>query len=378
MKLAVCLYKYFPFGGLARDFLNIMSICRDRGYQIDVYVMEWQGDIPDGFNVHVIPVKAWTNHGKVKRFIDTISPQLKSGNYDLIVGFNKIPGLDVYYAADPCYLDRVKNQKNSFLYRLGARFRFYAHCEQAVFGADSNTVSLMISDVQRGLFKLNYDTADERLLMLPPGISVDRKRPQNWQTIRADVRASLAINDNEFILMMVGTAFKTKGVDRSIAALASLPPTLRDIARLVIVGDGDSKSYLEQANKLDVKDKVEFLGGRKDIPQLLLAADLLLHPARKENTGTVILEAMVAGLPMIVSQACGYAKHVTKSSAGAVVDEPFNQLDFNRKLVATMQDGSLPTWSDNGLAYAKTEDLYSMPIKAADIIEQQLQQRKTT
>ena len=144
------------------------------------------------------------------------------------------------------------------------------------------------------------------------------------------------------------------------------------------MGDGDSKSYLEQADKLGVKDKVEFLGGRKDIPQLLLAADLLLHPARKENTGTVILEAMVAGLPMIVSQACGYAKHVTKSNAGAMVTEPFSQADFNQKVVATMQDDSLQTWSDNGLAYAETEDLYSMPLKAADIIEQQLQLKQAT
>lgn len=376
MKVAVCLYKFFPFGGLARDFLNIMSICRDRGYQIDVYVMEWHGDIPEGFNVHVVPVKAWTNHGKVKQFIKTVSPQLKAGHYDLIVGFNKIPDLDIYYAADPCYLDRVNNQQHSFLYRLGSRFRFYASCERAVFGADSNTVALMISDVQRDLFKLNYATPDERLLMLPPGIAKDRKRPQNWREIRVEERANLAFKDDDFILMMVGTAFKTKGVDRSIAVLASLPPKLKNTARLVIVGDGDSKAYLEQAAKLNVEDKVTFLGGRNDIPQLLLSADLLLHPARKENTGTVILEAMVAGLPVIVSQACGYAKHVIKSNAGAVVKEPFSQTDFNQKVLETMQTETIGMWSSNGLDYAETEDLYSMPSKAADIIEQQLKQKQ--
>ena len=119
MKIAVCLYKFFPFGGLARDFLNIMMICRDRGYEIDVYVLEWQGEIPEGFNVHVVSVKAWTNHDKVNKFINQITPEIKKGSYDLVVGFNKIPGLDVYYAADPCYLDRVKNQKSSFFYQLG-------------------------------------------------------------------------------------------------------------------------------------------------------------------------------------------------------------------------------------------------------------------
>ena len=373
MKIAVCLYKYFPFGGLARDFLNIMTICRDRGYEIDVYVLEWHGDIPKGFNVHVVSVNAWTNHGKVKKFINQITPKLQSGQYDLIFGFNKIPGLDLYYAADPCYLDRVKKQKNYFFYRLGQRFQFYARCERAVFGLDSQTVSLMISDVQRDLFKQNYATPDERLLMLPPGISLDRKRPENWENIRQASRKDLSISDRQFVLLMVGTGFKTKGVDRSIASLAALPSTLKKNTKLFIVGDGDAKSYIDQAKKLGVETQVEFLGGRKDIPQLLLAADLLLHPARKENTGTVILEAMVAGLPVIVSQVCGYAKHVSKSKAGIVVSAPFKSQEFEQNVADMLQTDKLQLWSDNGLKYAEMEDLYSMPEKAADIIEQQLQ-----
>ncbi|OUR65485.1 hypothetical protein A9Q79_00365 [Methylophaga sp. 42_25_T18] len=373
MKIAVCLYKYFPFGGLARDFLNIMTICRDRGYEIDVYVLEWHGDIPEGFNVHVISVSAWTNHGKVKKFINQVTPKLQSGQYDLIFGFNKTPGLDLYYAADPCYLDRVKNQKNYFFYRLGQRFQFYAQCERAVFGLDSQTVSLMISDVQRDLFKLNYATPDERLLLLPPGISMDRKRPKNWSEIRKKTRATLDIKENEFALLMVGTAFNTKGVDRSISAVAALPEKQRANSKLFIAGDGDLKSYMEQAKKLGVETHIEFLGGRKDIPELLLAADLLLHPARKENTGTVILEAMVAGLPVIVSQVCGYAKHVSKSKAGIVVSAPFKSQEFEQNLANMLQTEKLQQWSDNGLKYAETEDLYSMPEKAADIIEQQLQ-----
>jgi len=367
------LYKYFPFGGLARDFLNIMTICRDRGYEIDVYVLEWHGDIPEGFNVHVISVSAWTNHGKVKKFINQVTPKLQSGQYDLIFGFNKTPGLDLYYAADPCYLDRVKNQKNYFFYRLGQRFQFYAQCERAVFGLDSQTVSLMISDVQRDLFKLNYATPDERLLLLPPGISMDRKRPKNWSEIRKKTRATLDIKENEFALLMVGTAFNTKGVDRSISAVAALPEKQRANSKLFIAGDGDLKSYMEQAKKLGVETHIEFLGGRKDIPELLLAADLLLHPARKENTGTVILEAMVAGLPVIVSQVCGYAKHVSKSKAGIVVSAPFKSQEFEQNLANMLQTEKLQQWSDNGLKYAETEDLYSMPEKAADIIEQQLQ-----
>ena len=59
------------------------------------------------------------------------------------------------------------------------------------------------------------------------------------------------------------------------------------------------------AKKLDLTHQVQFLGGRDDIPRFLFAADLLVHPAYNENTGTVLLEALVAGLPVVTTPTCG-------------------------------------------------------------------------
>lgn len=370
MKIAVCLYKYFPFGGLARDFLRIMTICQQRGYKIDVYVMEWQGDIPEGFNVHIIPLTGWSNHRKVASFVEQIQPKLEQGDYDLIVGFNKIPGLDLYYAADPCYIDRVKSQKDYFLQRYLGRVRFYSKGEESVFSVESNTISLMISDIQMTLFKKHYHTPEKRLLMLPPGISADRKRPNNWQKIRQDFRHEFSISDDELILLMVGTGYKTKGLDRGINALASLPAAVLAKTHLFVLGDGETAPYQKNAEKLSIAENVHFFGGRTDVPRFLLGADVLIHPARKENTGTVILEAIVAGLPVLVTDVCGYAKHVKKSQAGLVSDSPFNQVDFNAQLNSMLDKESLDKWSINGLSYAESEDLYSMPRKVADIIDE--------
>ena len=67
---------------------------------------------------------------------------------------------------------------------------------------------------------------------------------------------------------------------------------------------------------------VEFLKGRSDIPRFLLGADLLIHPAYNENTGTVLLEALVAGLPVLVTDVCGYAHYITDANCGRVVPSP--------------------------------------------------------
>ena len=46
MQLVFCFYKYFPFGGLQRDFMRIALACQKRGHAIRVYTLEWTGDVP--------------------------------------------------------------------------------------------------------------------------------------------------------------------------------------------------------------------------------------------------------------------------------------------------------------------------------------------
>ena len=48
MRIAFCLYKYFPFGGLQRDFLRIALACQARGHAVRVYTLEWRGEVPEG------------------------------------------------------------------------------------------------------------------------------------------------------------------------------------------------------------------------------------------------------------------------------------------------------------------------------------------
>ena len=57
MQIAFCLYKFFPFGGMQRDFLRIALACQVRGHAIRVYVGEWQGEIPPGFEVVQVPMR---------------------------------------------------------------------------------------------------------------------------------------------------------------------------------------------------------------------------------------------------------------------------------------------------------------------------------
>ncbi|KAF1070310.1 MAG: Lipopolysaccharide core biosynthesis protein RfaG [Pseudomonas citronellolis] len=368
MTLAFVLYKYFPFGGLQRDFMRIALECQARGHAIRVYTPIWEGEVPAGFDVRVAPVKALFNHRRNEKFSAWLAADLARDPVDRVIGFNKMPGLDVYYAADGCFEDKAQTLRNP-LYRQFKRYRHFADYERAVFAPESKTEVLMISEVQQPLFIKHYATPLSRFHLLPPGIALDRRAPANAAEIRAEFRREFKLADDDLLLVQIGSGFKTKGLDRSLKALAALPRALRKRTRLIAIGQDDPKPFLLQVKTLGLSDSVQILKGRSDIPRFLLGADLLIHPAYNENTGTVLLEALVAGLPVLVTDVCGYAHYIAEADAGRVVPTPFEQDTLNRMLAQTLEDDAArAAWSRNGLAFADSADLYSMPQHAADVI----------
>ena len=124
LKIAFCLFAYRPFGGLQRDFCRIAQICAGRGHSVDVFTMQWQGAIPEGFDVHVLPVSRLRNHERSREFSQLLARELRNKSFNVVVGFNRITGIDVYYAADPCYIAKVR-ELHGPLYRLTGRYRHF-------------------------------------------------------------------------------------------------------------------------------------------------------------------------------------------------------------------------------------------------------------
>ncbi|MCY1200384.1 Lipopolysaccharide core biosynthesis protein RfaG [compost metagenome] len=368
MQLAFVLYKYFPFGGLQRDFMRIALECQRRGHAVRVYTMIWEGEVPEGFEVLIAPVKALFNHKRNEKFTAWVEADLARRPVDRVVGFNKMPGLDVYYAADPCFEDKAQTLRNG-LYRRWGRYKHFSDYERAVFAPESKTEVLMISEVQQPLFVRHYATPSRRFHLLPPGIAADRRAPANAADIRAEFRHEFKLGDDDLLLVQIGSGFKTKGLDRSLKAVAALPRELKKRTRLIVIGQDDPKPFLLQMKALGISDQVDILKGRSDIPRFLLGADLLIHPAYNENTGTVLLEALVAGLPVLVTDVCGYAHYIAEADSGRVLPSPFEQDALNQTLAGMLADAAARArWSANGLAFADSADLYSMPQHAADVI----------
>lgn len=368
MRIAFILYKYFPFGGLQRNMVSIAQACQAREHEIQVYTASWQGEVPDGFEVELFKIKSMTNHGRNIRFNRLLKQALKKSPADLLVGFNKIPGVDLYYAADPCFAAKAY-QDYSFWYRLTPRVRHALEYEQSVFGRDRRSHVMLVSEREREIFQQYHHTQSERFHVLPPGINRDRIAPPEAAEIRAAFRRESGVEDNEKLLLALGSGFKTKGVDRTLAGLKSLPDDLRRQVKLFVIGQDNPRPFQAAAKNLGIADQVSFFPGRDDVPRILLGADLLVHPAYRENTGNVLLEAMVAGLPVLTTDTCGYAHYVSEAEMGTVIKSPFSQQAFNDALLRLLQSDP-QEWQDKGRQFAESADIYRRPEHAAEIIEQ--------
>jgi UDP-glucose:(heptosyl)LPS alpha-1,3-glucosyltransferase len=230
-----------------------------------------------------------------------------------------------------------------------------------VFAKDAHTEVLMISEVQQPLFIKHYDTPLERFHLLPPGIAQDRRRPANADEIRAEFRKEFNLADDDLLLVQIGSGFKTKGVDRSLKALAALPAALRKRTRLMVIGQDDPKVFQLQSATLGLGDQVQFLKGRSDIPRFLLGADLLIHPAYNENTGTVLLEALVAGLPVLVRRCAVTPITSPRPTAAWCWTSRSSRSSSTQYLQRMLEDAQArAAWSRNGWPSPRRR-LYSMP-----------------
>jgi len=368
MQLAFCLFKYFPYGGLQRDFLRIALACQARGHGIRVYTLEWRGEIPSGFDVQLVPVWALRNHTRCSKFGAWVEADLVRRSVDCVIGFNKMPGLDVYFAADTCFEEKARTLRSP-LYRLGGRYRHFAALERAVFAPESRTEILTISRAQQPSFERHYGTPPERFHLLPPGISTDRRAPADAPAIRAAFRAEFSLSDETLLLLLIGSGFKTKGLDRCLKALAALPEALRSRTRLFVIGKDNPGPFQRQARSLGLGGQIVFFGGRDDVPRFLLGADLLIHPAYSESAGMALLEALVAGLPVLATDICGYAHYIEDAEAGCLTASPFSQKAFDTALAGMLADSEARArWSRNALAFAELANIYSLHEKAVDFI----------
>jgi len=145
--------------------------------------------------------------------------------------------------------------------------------------------------------------------------------------IKQIFNSSKNINSSKYItkynFLFVGRLIDVKNLESLVSAFGKLKKQnlfLKDWG-LIILGDGPQKNILE---KIILEEKIsdiyfEKSVGWKEVPHYFSLADVLVLPSYSETWGLVVNEAMICGLPIIVSKQCGCAKDLINGN-GIVID----------------------------------------------------------
>ncbi len=136
--------------------------------------------------------------------------------------------------------------------------------------------------------------------------------------LREIARASLGLDEDTVAIGMVGRVAEVKAHDVAIAAVALLAGRVSRPFRLFVIGPLTGWGRAQQA--ACTRAEVEWLGARKDIPQLLAAMDICIQPSRSEGMPLALMEAASAAKPVVATRVGGVPEIIEDGASGLLVD----------------------------------------------------------
>lgn len=196
-------------------------------------------------------------------------------------------------------------------------------------------------------------------------VTVDRKAK----------REELApLSGDDFVLCTVGRLTKLKNQKMLLDAAQRIFQSIAE-AKLLMVGGGPlSEELQDYAKKLGIAGKVFFLQRRQDVPEILKTSDCFILCSHYESFGVVLLEAMMAGVAVIATDAGGVSEIVEheitgilipKNDAGALADAVIkirNNPEYFRPIITRAKDNVINNFNIEKTIRAY-EDIYSVSYK---------------
>jgi glycosyltransferase involved in cell wall biosynthesis len=171
-----------------------------------------------------------------------------------------------------------------------------------------------VSDITAEQAIAQYDCPKSKLRTIANGIRLERYVPD--AKLRAETRAELNLGD-AWVVGTVGRLDEFKNQSMLVRAMA---PLLSPLCRLVIVGDGPSRSDVEaEVARLPDPRFCVMTGRRMDVPRLMPAFDVFALSSTSEGLPLVVPEAMSAGLPIVATEVGGLPAVVDEDSTGKLV-----------------------------------------------------------
>jgi UDP-glucose:(heptosyl)LPS alpha-1,3-glucosyltransferase len=228
---------------------------------------------------------------------------------------------------------------------------------------------LPVSALVKNELSKHYAISDDRVSIVHPGVSIERFSRLNAMSCRERIRARNGLSASDVVICFVGMNFEIKRLDLTLQAIAGMkqdgfsPP----LPKLLIVGKGDSGPYLKMARDLGISNQIVFAGVTDEVEAYYLASDFFVMPSRMDTFGLAVLEAMAAGLPVVISANVGAADLVTHGDSGFILPQNPSAPDMTASLIRLMNPDLRRSMGEAARQIAGNHDWNKVAGKMAEI-----------
>lgn len=194
-----------------------------------------------------------------------------------------------------------------------------------------------VGEAVRGALIRNEGFDERRVGVVYNGVDLDAFH--NREDDRRKVRSELGLGDS-FVILQIARLNPLKDHATALRAFRRVRAHRPD-ARLVLAGDGEERASVEVlVRELGIDGSVHVLGTRRDVPQLLAAADVFLLSSISEGIPLTLIEAMASELPIVSTDVGGIPEMIRHGTTGFLVP-PGDDAGLSRHLLFLADDPAL-------------------------------------
>ncbi len=330
MQILVARHLFDADGKALRELRAIAGAARRRGHGVTLLTSsgELEDTAPPGVEVVLAPK---SRRGFRQRLALALG---EGGTHRVSVGLEPLPGVD--YCLPGELLLQTDPAVNGASLALNQEGFLRRRLLSQLFRPPSATKIFFTGPLQERTLLTGYGVPLPRLRGLPPWMDDLLTEPDPTPQEVALMRQAYGCQEEGTILILQPAAdWRQGGVDRSLEALAILPPYLRERCRFLVAGEPSPQglALLQEASRSlgFPEGQLRYLPTLQHRKCLMMAADLLLTPARNDYGSMLLGDALQCALPVLCTSACGLSP--LASAAGCpVLQGPYDQELLNETL----------------------------------------------
>ena len=327
---------WMPIGGIEKSLLQVVPILNKEPFEVRVCCLREKGALVNkleksGVGVDFIPFRKRLDPIAIAKFIR----YLKANKFHILHSHmyrSNVPStIAGRIAKVPIIISQIHNVNTWETRRQLLMDKFLCRFRDGIIAVSE--------EVKRDIVE-NLKVPSDFVKVIYNGVENER-----FESVKKDHKFldsflnSLGIEDDEIVIVMVSRLVEQKNPSFALRVFRKVLNKCPK-SHLIFVGEGKLREELENdSQNIGISRNVHFLGMREDIPEILKASDIFLLPSLREGFSNAILEAMAAGLPVIVSDVGGNKEAVRDGVDGFLVN-PEDEEMVKQKILLLIEDAA--------------------------------------